>query len=208
MWLIEEKAKIFRRLVWLNAFTVLVTKETMITAIKNAGVILLTMIISIGAIFCQVSRIREFVHLNPSITSGNQKWKGAAPIFVSKAEFNIIVKNSLVWGATSSSVNSIIITAVSKIMDAMAWVMKYFNEDSEDIVFFLSENRGITERRLISSPIHILNQEYEEAVIMVPSTMKLMKINLCIFIKKGRGLLSWTGYEPVSLVSLPFYALV
>lgn len=34
-----------------------------------------------GAIFCQVIRIKPLIHLNPSITPGNQKWKGAAPFF-------------------------------------------------------------------------------------------------------------------------------
>lgn len=45
--------------------------------------------IIIGAIFCHVSKIRQFIHDRPSITSGNQKWKGAAPIFVKRAELKI-----------------------------------------------------------------------------------------------------------------------
>lgn len=43
----------------------------------------------IGAIFCHVRTIKQFSHDNPSITSGNQKWNGAVPIFVSKEEFMI-----------------------------------------------------------------------------------------------------------------------
>lgn len=43
----------------------------------------------IGAIFCHVSKIRLLNQFNPSITSGNQKWKGAAPIFVNNAELVI-----------------------------------------------------------------------------------------------------------------------
>lgn len=39
-----------------------------------------------GANFCQVNRIKELNHVNPSIILGNQKWKGAAP------NFNIIVE--------------------------------------------------------------------------------------------------------------------
>lgn len=34
-----------------------------------------------GAIFCHVIKIKLFIHLNPSEILGNQKWKGAAPIF-------------------------------------------------------------------------------------------------------------------------------
>ena len=40
-----------------------------------------------GEIFCQVIRIIELIHLNPSMISGNQKWRGAAPIFNKSAEF-------------------------------------------------------------------------------------------------------------------------
>lgn len=41
----------------------------------------------IGAIFCQVNIINEFTQFKPSIISGNQKWKGAAPILIRKAVF-------------------------------------------------------------------------------------------------------------------------
>lgn len=45
-----------------------------------------------GAIFCQVSIIDAVIQFNPSITSGNQKWNGAAPIFVSNAVLMIKLK--------------------------------------------------------------------------------------------------------------------
>lgn len=38
-----------------------------------------------GAIFCQVIKIIEFVHLNPSMTDGNQKWNGAVPLLINRA---------------------------------------------------------------------------------------------------------------------------
>lgn len=56
--------------------------------------------------------------------------------------------------------------------------MKYFIEDSAERAFFLSRNRGMTERRLISSPIHILNQEYDEMAIKVPKIIEFRKIIL------------------------------
>lgn len=34
-----------------------------------------------GAIFCQVIKMKQFIQDNPSIILGNQKWKGAAPVF-------------------------------------------------------------------------------------------------------------------------------
>lgn len=49
------------------------------------------MIKTMGVIFCHVSKIKQFNQFNPSITSGNQKWNGAIPIFVSKAELKIII---------------------------------------------------------------------------------------------------------------------
>lgn len=42
---------------------------------------------TIGAIFCHVKISRQFSQFNPSITSGNQKWNGAIPIFVRSAVF-------------------------------------------------------------------------------------------------------------------------
>lgn len=39
-----------------------------------------------GANFCQVIKIKFDIQFKPSITLGNQKWKGAAPLF------NIIVE--------------------------------------------------------------------------------------------------------------------
>jgi hypothetical protein len=82
--------------------------------------ILLFIIIAIGAIFCHVNRIRQFTHLNPSITSGNQKWKGAAPSFIKRAEFIIILNQKFIWGAINSFRISIIITDINRINDAIA----------------------------------------------------------------------------------------
>lgn len=46
----------------------------------------------------------------------------------------------------------------SRNIDAKAWMIKYFMADSvDDCVFNII--RGINDRRLISSPIHILNHE-------------------------------------------------
>lgn len=72
----------------------------------------------------------------------------------------------------------------------------------------LFENRGIIDNKLISSPIHILSHEYEEIEIRVPKTIEFRKRILYIFIKKRKILLSLAGYEPNSLISLSFYALV
>lgn len=49
-------------------------------------------IIDKGAIFCQVNKINEEFQLIPSITFGNQKWKGAIPVLIIKGK-EIIVEN-------------------------------------------------------------------------------------------------------------------
>lgn len=43
-----------------------------------------------GEIFCHVIKIKQFLHERPSIILGNQKWKGADPIFINKGKLNKI----------------------------------------------------------------------------------------------------------------------
>lgn len=44
-----------------------------------------------GVIFCHVIKIKQFNQDNPSIILGNQKWKGADPIFINNGKFNKII---------------------------------------------------------------------------------------------------------------------
>ena len=39
-----------------------------------------------GAIFCTVIKVMHSGQEIPCITLGNQRWKGAAPIFINKAD--------------------------------------------------------------------------------------------------------------------------
>lgn len=55
-----------------------------------------------------------------------------------------------------------------KIVEAKAWVKKYFNDASEENKFFEPIIKGIKDNKLISSPIHILNHDDEEIEIRVP----------------------------------------
>lgn len=48
-----------------------------------------------GAIFCQVKIINELIQFRPSITLGNQKWKGAMPLFNIKEEIKLKLINLL-----------------------------------------------------------------------------------------------------------------
>lgn len=86
--------------------------------------------------------------------------------------------------------------------------MKYFIDDSAENMFFSLENSGMIDNKFISKPIHIDIHEQEEIDIKVPIIMKFINIILCNFIKKRKILLSFIGYEPMSLISLSFYILV
>jgi hypothetical protein len=70
--------------------------------------------------------------------------------------------------------------------EARACVIKYFREDSEEKIFFLSDIIGIIDKRLISKPIHIVSHEYEEIAIKVPRIIEFIKMILCNFIKKRK----------------------
>ena len=186
MWLIDEKAMIFRNLIWLNPINVLIINENKIIIIKKFEFNLLFIIKIIGAIFCHVNKIKEFIQFKPSITSGNQKWKGAAPNLVSNAEFIIIIKVELIFREINSIFNNIIIIENNKINEAKAWVIKYFNDDSDENILLTELNKGIIDNKLISNPIHIPIQEYEEIEIKVPIIIELKKIILYNFIIKKR----------------------
>lgn len=60
-----------------------------------------------------------------------------------------------------------------KTAEAKACVKKYFRDDSEENKFFDPIIKGIKDNKLISNPIHILNQEEEEIEIKVPRTIDI-----------------------------------
>lgn len=116
----------------------------------------------------------------PSITIGNQKWKGADPIF-NNNEIIIKILNKLLFK------NIIIIIEANKNNeDPNVWIRKYFIIASDDINLF-SLIKGIKDNKLISNPIHILIQELDE---IDNNDLKIniqKKINFVIFlIKKKR----------------------
>ena len=76
----------------MNPLIVLVKSLMIIIETRKSSFRLIFIINIIGAIFCQVSRIKELFQFKPSITSGNQKWNGAAPNFVINAVVIIIEK--------------------------------------------------------------------------------------------------------------------
>lgn len=65
-----------------------------------------------------------------------------------------------------------------KIKEAKDWVKKYLIADSVEIKFLVLIIKGIKDKRLSSSPIHIPNHEEEEMEINVPNIKVHKKINL------------------------------
>lgn len=79
-WLIEENAISFRKDVWFKPPKLPKTIENIIMKI-NIFVLKQYERIIKGAIFCHVIITIFLYQFNPSITLGNQKWKGAVPLF-------------------------------------------------------------------------------------------------------------------------------
>lgn len=117
-----------------------------------------------------MSSINPFIQLSPSITPGNQKWKGAAPIFrSSELLINVfIIIERLEFGREGLSIREPKITVRSNVAEASACTKKYFKEASVENKFFELVIKGIKERRLISKPIHAPNHELAEVEINVP----------------------------------------
>jgi len=88
-WLIEEKAIIFRKDVWFKPPIAPIKIEKIIVRLNKKKFKQKDRRI-IGAIFCQVIKIKLLIQFNPSITLGNQKWKGAIPLFNIREEAKII----------------------------------------------------------------------------------------------------------------------
>lgn len=133
-----------------------------------------------GAIFCQVINIKPFIQFNPSITPGNQKWKGAAPILRRREELISMEINTLFTKKELPELNirAAIITVKSRVAEASAWVKKYFSEASVERRLFVFVIKGIKDNKLISNPIHAPNHELAETEINVPLTKVMKNKNL------------------------------
>lgn len=110
-----------------------------------------------GAIFCQVNKMNEFVQFSPLKTSGNQKWKGAAPIFNNRDVLSIVDSVISRMSERGFFILKKWIIENNRIEEAIAWVIKYFNALSEGYLFLWFLISGIIERRLISKPIQAVN---------------------------------------------------
>lgn len=202
--MIEEYAIIFCKDVWFSPLIDLIIIDSIIIEIKK---LLLNLYdkIKIGVIFCQVIKIKLLIQDNPDITKGSQKWKGAAPIFIKRE----VIINKLIIVKFKNSFfknKNIIIIDNNKIEEAIAWTKKYFNIDSLDIKFLLSDIRGINDNKLISSPIQTPNQEVAliEIKVLIIKTNKNIKFVKVLLIKKKRSFLYSWGMSPKAFLAYLF----
>lgn len=112
----------------------------------------------IGAIFCQVINNNALAHLSPSRTSGYQKWKGAAPIFIRIALLNKNIEVGINCSIELIKINEFKKENKTRI-DAETWTKKYFKEDSEEYLKLSKFIIGIKAKRFNSKPIQILIHE-------------------------------------------------
>lgn len=123
-----------------------------------------------GATFWTVIKVTAWGQPSPSITLGNQKWKGAAPILSNK---EITKKSSAKFKDIKENDAERII-----IEDPRAWIRKYLRADSDEYWLFFEEIKGINDKRLSSSPTQAPNQEDEETDKVVPKS-KVDKNKIC-----------------------------
>lgn len=113
-----------------------------------------------GASFCHVSKIIPDISGIPWVTSGTQKWNGDKPSFIVRANVIIIDAVGLIsfiidqWPVYSR----LMIAAIIKSMDAVAWVRKYFVAASVDRGLCSFVSSGIIASIFISKPTQVMNQ--------------------------------------------------
>lgn len=94
----------------------------------------------------------------------------------------------------------------SKIEDPIIWAIRYLIAASAGNLFLSVFRSGIKDSKLISNPIHEVNQEYAEIAIRVPIIIELKnKILNNFIIKKKRSIdLYWWGMNPWALLAYLF----
>lgn len=127
-----------------------------------------------GAIFCHVKIIKHWVHFKLLITWGNQKCKGAIPVFIIKAnKIKVSINSKFKFSERKKFAEKEKI----KIIEAIACVKKYLIAASVVLEFKLISIRGIILIKFNSKPNQEVNQELAEIAIKVPVIKKIKNIN-------------------------------
>jgi hypothetical protein len=158
------------------------------------------------AAFCTVINSAHFSHVNPSTSSGNHHWSGAAPLFSRRGVQMIIGVYGFLSNVNKSSVN-VFITAINiRVAEARTCTIKYFIEASVLYVFLTLDMRGTNDIRLISKPIHAPSHELEDTDTNTPPTKLISKrifVQLLGIIDESVILYLW-GMKPLACFSLLF----
>jgi len=144
-----------------------------------------------GASFCHVINKKHIRQDIPSIVIINHDWNGAAPSLSNKERINKMMKG---WSDEIFLYKEVIIIfireKVKKEQDPIAWIKKYFNIDSLEIIFLLFFIKGIKEIMLISRPIHVPSQLFEEIDIRELNNI-MIKNKIFRLLKINKDLLIW-----------------
>lgn len=120
------------------------------------------------------------------MTSGTQKWKGATPSFMVN---EAVIRRGGIWLLELTIVQwpeyiRLMRIAIIRIIEAVAWVRKYFVAASVDRGLLLCVRIGIADNIFISRPIQTSNQ-WELNVVMAVPVISVSTIMIVI-----RGLIS------------------
>lgn len=125
----------------------------------------------------------------PCVTSGTQKWNGVSPSFMARAEVMMMDAVGLKTFVIVHWLEYIrlMMIAIMRSMDAVAWVRKYLVEASmaRGLYFFI--RMGMMASRFISNPIQIISQCELIMTIIVPrKTVIRIIMRMRGFISTGR----------------------
>lgn len=121
-----------------------------------------------GPIFWGTSITSIVSHFRPSEIAGAQWCKGATPIF------NIRETSKILTIPTPGLL--IIKILIISIIEAVAWVIKYFSAASDWYLFFFNLIKGININMLISIIIQVVNQDFVETIIKVDNSVITINI--------------------------------
>lgn len=162
VWAIDENAISLRICVWFSPPSPPIVMDMIAISSKAIWLILfdITSRIDMGASFCHVRMARLVSVVVPCVTSGSQKWNGAAAIFIIRASVINVVVVWFVISVISHWVVSMafIVAANIMVMEAKVCVRKYFVAASVDRGWCGFEIIGIIDNVLISRHTHVITQ--------------------------------------------------
>lgn len=172
---VMERIAVISRMVWLTLFDIASRSD-------------------MGASFCHVRIIRPVSIVVPWVTSGSQKWNGAAAIFIIKDKVMMVIE---VWSDISvisqwDVFRAFIVAANNMVMEARVWVRKYFVAASVARGWCGLEIIGVIESVLISRQAQAMSQCVDAATRVVLRVMVVGIINQVMRLI-GKGLVGIFG---------------